>query len=260
MFGPFDKYIDQLDWPVLTLELRRNHKWTRDFGLVLMLSAIVSALSLASLIWAYCLYQGHPIYNIIDTIAAMTLIVQGALLSIYILFVGPPYAAKAISGEIETKRFDSLALTPMSSRQIVIQKAIVPMIYLAGIAVVMLPVTICCLYIMKVLTSWILLVIFGIFLSAAYSNGIAILCSALTKNTRNATAITYLILLFGPSFGLFPIQMMVMTMLMPVIAYYRYIDGQVMLLGAGILITCLITYLPYSFAVRRFESLRNSRI
>lgn len=259
MLGPFDKYIEKLDWPVLTLELRRNHKWTRDFGLVLMLSAIISVLGLAGLIWAYCRYHNRLFYSPIDTIAMMILTVQGFLLGIYLLFVGPPYAAKAISGEIETKRFDSLALTPLSSRQIVIQKAVLPMIYLLGIVIAMLPTTICCLIATKGLSWWILYIILCVLLYAAYCNGLAFLCSALTRNTRNATAITYLVLLFGPNFGLLTFRISMMMIFSPAIYYLRYLDYRV-ILTAITLIFALVTFLLYSFAAGRVESLRRSKI
>ncbi|MCX6344337.1 MAG: hypothetical protein NT018_04600 [Armatimonadetes bacterium] len=194
----FEQHLERLDWPLLTLELRRSRRSAKIFGQMLWISIgfLVYGLLMFAM-FAMCAPAVLKVNtNDSDLVVFLTMVIA-LWRSLFSFFVVPSYSARMISSEKENRSFEHLALTSLSAKDIVIQKAALPIFYSLAITVVLLPLDIVVLAFSGAL-QYCFVGSLGFVCQVALYTGIGILSSCLCNNTRSASVITYLTIIFAP--------------------------------------------------------------
>ncbi len=124
---------DWLDWPILTMQIRKRVRSAKGIMYVPVVAITMSVLSIV-----YVLLNAKTAGDRREC-AAACLTVALLLRAAYALVIVPMYCSRTIASEREAGRFDSLAITPMSSRAIAMQSMALPVILALVVQIVLLP-------------------------------------------------------------------------------------------------------------------------
>lgn len=196
VFERLYKPFENLDWPVFTLELRRGRRSDRTFLVVLIFVMVFAAVGYLALIESKLKHPwgswSSQTYSIIA--AAIVMLLRG----IYSFLIVPSHCARAIASEKESRRFDALALTRLTSWEIIYQKLAQPVLYTIAITLLLLPLDIALARFSKMAMMYLM---FGpvLFLVATVEiAAVSILCSCLCSTVKSAMILTYAVILFAP--------------------------------------------------------------
>lgn len=202
MYDRLTKLIERLDWPVFTLEMRRAKRSEKSFLYVLLIAAGLSVA--CTLLGVYGAQSGF-FYALIAMIQILRVL--------FALAVVMDYGAKTIAGEREMQRFENLALTSLESREIILQKAAMPVMYLFAITIVLLPADIALVFAAEqtALVGWQYMWLPIWFVAASMFNlSVAILCSCFCSKARTASTLSAIVLVGGVML-LFPVTLFLVT-------------------------------------------------
>jgi len=237
---------DRLDWPVLTLEIRRCARSDRGLYFSPLVAVVITGLFFVGIATGHRRGFGEAI---LPTVA---LFLSRVLQFIFLIAVVPSSCSRAISSERESGRFDALAMTSLKSWEIVLQKIALPLLFALAIAVTFVPIDIYGIWSRDL--GWVPLIMSIVFVAGSMTvAAIGILSSTLCASSRSASAVTAVLMLLT-WFVLFAVLGAVMAVVFVGPDAYC-LPGFCVLTG---LILAALDIALIGGAARRLETLRNS--
>lgn len=266
--------VQNIDLPLLVLELRRTQRGTRPFWRLFFYTLIVSGVALGAmgLIPITSRAIGHwgimGLPGLDQSFIGKGMFIAIVITQLTLISLGmPALTARAISSEKENRTLEILSLTLMSSWSIVNQKLLSALAQVGMLVLASLPILAIVFMFGGVSPLEVVLTYALLMISAAFYGALGLLCSSLCESSRTAVLVAYLVIFFGPHQYFNPAPFVVFLLftksLMPVIGMigpFRLMSiwGSLCTSAACIAISgAFIMLLTYASA-RKLESMRRS--